>query len=265
MKIGIVGACGRMGRSVISEILLDKNLQLSGAVTRPDSDAMGVDVGILTGFDKTGIVISENSTDLFAQSDAVIDFTSPASSVDYSRLAAKNNTVHVVGTTGFSKQNMEALKIASEKTQIVCAPNMSLGVNLLMALTEQVSSLLDQNFDIEITESHHRNKIDSPSGTAIGLGNSAAKGRGVNLDDVATWSRKGQMPKREDGEIGFSVIRGGDVIGDHTVSFMGMGERLELTHKAQDRTIYAKGAIYSAIWAAKQPVGLYSMKDVLGF
>ena len=203
--------------------------------------------------------------ELFAVSDAVLDFTAPAASVANAKAAAETGKVLVIGTTGLTETQRAEVAKAAEKAPIVLAPNMSVGVNLLQALVEKVASILDPAYDIEIVEMHHRNKVDAPSGTALALGKAAAKGRGESLDKVACYERHGVIGARPAGEIGFATLRGGDVVGDHTVIFAGTGERIELTHKASSRAVFANGAVRAALWAAGQKAGLYSMRDVLGF
>jgi 4-hydroxy-tetrahydrodipicolinate reductase len=180
-------------------------------------------------------------------------------------MAGEMATALIIGTTGLTPEQHESVAIAAETTPIFQAPNMAVGVNLLFALTERIAALLGEDYDIEILEMHHRHKVDAPSGTALGLGQAAAKGRGVGLDDVARRGRDGITGERKPGDIGFAVLRGGDVVGDHTVVFAGNGERLELTHKASSRAVFARGAVRAALWTAGQPPGLYSMKDMLRF
>ena len=213
---------------------------------------------------RIGVVTGTNPAALVAACDAIIDFTVPAVTVLNAELAASAGKVLVIGTTGIDAAQTRAIEAAARHTPIVWSPNMSLGVNLLMGLVEQVAATLGPDYDIEIVEMHHRMKIDAPSGTALGLGRAAAAGRGVALEDVWVKSRDGHTGKREGGTIGFATLRGGDVVGDHTVMFAGLGERVELTHKAADRRIYARGAVRAALWAKGRAPGLYGMKDVLG-
>jgi 4-hydroxy-tetrahydrodipicolinate reductase len=194
----------------------------------------------------------------------VIDFTAPAATLAHADLAAKFGTALIVGTTGLPASAKAKLKTSAKKTVIVQAPNMSTGVNVLLALTEKLAGVLADDYDIEIVEMHHRHKVDAPSGTALGLGEAAAKGRGVALEKVARRSRDGQVGARPKGEIGFATLRGGDVVGDHTVIFAADGERIEITHKASSREVFARGAVRAAMWAKKKKAGLYSMRDVLG-
>jgi 4-hydroxy-tetrahydrodipicolinate reductase len=264
IRIGIVGCGGRMGRKLMQQVLETDGATLAGGTERPGSDLVGQDVATLVGAQPVGAAVTDNPAALFATADAVIDFTTPAVTVENAALAARTNTILVVGTTGLDTAALDRLTEAAKETRIVQAPNMSVGVNLLFALTRRVAETLGVEYDIEIVEHHHRHKVDAPSGTALGLGRAAAEGRGVDLDAVADRARDGHTGAREDGHIGFAVLRGGDVVGDHTVMFAGPGERIELTHKASDRVIYARGAVRAALWAAAKPNGLYSMTDVLG-
>ncbi|TAN47060.1 MAG: 4-hydroxy-tetrahydrodipicolinate reductase, partial [Rhodospirillales bacterium] len=211
-----------------------------------------------------GIPVSASAGEMFQHVDAVIDFTVPPASVEHAKIAAQFGKVLIVGTTGMNEAQTRQVAEAANKCRIVMAPNFSLGVNVAMAVVEQVAQVLDDAYDIEIVEMHHHHKIDAPSGTALGLGRAAAKGRGVVLDEVACRSRDGLVGARQRGEIGFATLRGGDVIGDHTVIFASDGERLEITHRANSRQIFAKGAVRAALWCKGRKHGLYSMKDVLG-
>ena len=267
MKIGIVGCAGRMGRMLISEVLATSGCELAGGTEKPGSDAIGEDLAALAGAEASGLLgllVGEDSGVLFGDSDAVSDFTQPDATRSHARLAGETGTALIVGTTGLEARHMEALKAASEKAAVVQAANMSAGVNLLFGLTEQVAAALGDDYDIEITEMHHRHKVDAPSGTALALGRAAAKGGGVDLDEVSQRARDGKTGERKPGDIGFAVMRGGDIAGEHTVIFACDGERVELTHKANDRAIYARGAVRAALWTEGRGAGLYSMRDVLG-
>jgi len=264
MKIGVVGCAGRMGQMLVREIAATAGCTLAGGTERPGGPALGKDLGLLAGIDELGVVAIDDAAALFALSDAVIDFTSPDSTVRHAALAAQSETALVVGTTGLTPVQQAAIATAATHTPVIQSPNMSLGVNLLLALVERVAATLGDEFDIDVLEMHHRNKVDAPSGTALGLGRAAAAGRGVELEDVWQKVRDGHTGVRPQGEIGFATLRGGDVIGDHVVMFAGDGERIELTHKASGRQIYAKGAVRAALWAQDKTPGLYSMKNVLG-
>ncbi|CAO3415715.1 4-hydroxy-tetrahydrodipicolinate reductase [Azospirillum doebereinerae] len=264
MKIGVVGCAGRMGQMLVREIAATAGCTLAGGTERVGGPALGKDLGLLAGIDALGVTAIDDAVALFARSDAVIDFTAPESTERHAALAAQSQTALIVGTTGLNPAQQAAIATAATHTPIVQSPNMSLGVNLLLALVEQVAGALGDDFDIDILEMHHRNKVDAPSGTALGLGRAAAAGRKVALEEVWQKVRDGHTGARPRGEIGFATLRGGDVIGDHVVMFAGDGERVELTHKASGRQIYAKGAVRAALWARDRTPGLYSMKDVLG-
>ncbi|KAA5607668.1 4-hydroxy-tetrahydrodipicolinate reductase [Roseospira marina] len=264
MKIGIAGCGGRMGRMLVRHTLDTPGVLLAAGSERPGSDLVGADVASVVGAAPVGAVITDDPAALVAACDAVIDFTTPALTAVHAEQAAARGSILVIGTTGLGASDLSLLSEAAADARIVRAPNMSVGVNLLMALTRTVAATLGEEYDIEIVEHHHRHKVDAPSGTALGLGEAAAQGRGVDLDAVSDRARDGHTGAREDGHIGFAVVRGGDVVGDHTVMFAGPGERIELTHKASDRGIYARGALRAALWAQDRPNGLYSMADVLG-
>ncbi|HYG89009.1 MAG TPA: 4-hydroxy-tetrahydrodipicolinate reductase [Azospirillum sp.] len=264
MKIGVVGCAGRMGQMLVREIAATPGCTVVGGTERVGGAMVGKDIGTVAGLDPLGIAVVDDPAVLFADADAVIDFTSPDAAERHAALAAQSETAYILGTTGLNPVQQAAVAAAATHTPIVQAPNMSVGVNLLFALVEQVARTLGEDYDIDVLEMHHRNKVDAPSGTALGLGRAAAAGRGVALEDVWQKVRDGHTGVRPRGEIGFATLRGGDVIGDHTVVFAGDGERVELTHKASGRQIYAKGAVRAALWAADKQPGLYSMRDVLG-
>ncbi|HWK46765.1 MAG TPA: 4-hydroxy-tetrahydrodipicolinate reductase [Stellaceae bacterium] len=260
-RIGIMGCGGRMGKLLIAEVLATPGAVLAGGTT---SSAAGRDLGEIAGLPPAGIVGTADAEAVIAASDVVIDFTAPAVAARHAILAASHGTALVIGTTGLDAAATSAIEAAAAAVAVIAAPNMSLGVNLLLGLVEQVARRLDAGYDIEIVETHHRHKVDAPSGTALGLGKAAAAGRGVELDAVAIRSRDGHTGPRPAGSIGFAALRGGDIVGDHTVMFAGEGERLELTHRAGDRRIYARGAVRAALWTMERPAGLYGMRDVLG-
>lgn len=265
MKIGIVGCAGRMGQMLIKEVLAEPKATLSGATEAPGSDTLGQDPGLLVGEDATGLTISDDAKALFETSDAVIDFTAPKVTLMHAALAAETKTALVVGTTGFDTDLQKELESFGANGFVFQAANFSIGVNLLLGLSEQVGALLDNDYDAEILEMHHKHKVDAPSGTALALGRAVAKGRGVDLDQVAERVRDGITGARTPGDIGFATLRGGAVIGDHTVMFSSDGERIELTHKASDRSIYSAGAVRAALWSPSQGPGFYGMRDMLGF
>jgi 4-hydroxy-tetrahydrodipicolinate reductase len=264
LKIGVVGAAGRMGRMLVAEIARTEGVVLSGAGESAGNPTLGQDAGELAGIGALGVALGDDAAALIEGADVLIDFTSPEATARHAGLAADCGTAHIIGTTGFDETHQAAIEAAASKTAIVQAPNMSLGVNLLFALTERVAGALGEDYDIEIFEIHHRHKVDAPSGTALGLGQAAARGRRIDLEDVAERGRDGITGARARGGIGFASLRGGDVVGDHTVTFAGEGERIELTHRAGSRLIYASGAVRAALWAHGKPPGLYGMKDVLG-
>jgi 4-hydroxy-tetrahydrodipicolinate reductase len=264
MRIAVTGASGRMGRELIRAVHGREDCVLAGAVEHSSSLALGQDAGLLAGLGKLGVAIGDDPLELFARVDAVLDFTAPAASVEYAGLAANARIVHVLGTTGLSPQDEAQVEAAARHAVIVRSGNMSLGVNLLAALTRKVAEALDADFDIEILEMHHRHKVDAPSGTALMLGRAAAEGRGVDLDKVAQRVRDGHTGARRRGDIGFATLRGGSVVGEHSVLFAADGEIVELKHHAADRGIFARGALKAALWGRGKPPGLYSMTDVLG-
>jgi 4-hydroxy-tetrahydrodipicolinate reductase len=264
MKIAVLGAAGRMGQSLARAVAATEGCVLAGGVEAKGSTAIGRDLGEVAGLGPLGIEVTDDPLPLFAEIDGVLDFTTPAATVSFAGLAAQARIVHVIGTTGLSPDDMAAIEAAARHAAIVKAGNMSLGVNLLAGLTERVARTLGPEFDIEILELHHRHKRDAPSGTALMLGEAAASGRGVALKDHAVRSRDGDVGPRREGDIGFTVMRGGDVVGEHKVIFAGNGERIELVHVATDRGIFARGAVRAALWARGQGPGLYSMADVLG-
>jgi 4-hydroxy-tetrahydrodipicolinate reductase len=265
IKVAIVGCAGRMGQMLLKLLINAPGVVVVGGTERRGSPAMGQDLGALAGVEPLGISVTEDASLLFETADVVVDFTNPSATVMHSGLAAKFGCAHVVGTTGLDADQLAAIGRAAQRTAIVLAANMSLGVNLLQQVVEEVARILDPEWDIEILEMHHRHKVDAPSGTALALGEAAARGRNVSLRRVARRSRDGQVGPRQRGEIGFVALRGGDVVGDHTVIFAADGERVEITHKASSREIFARGAVKAVLWAAGKKAGLYNMRDVLGF
>ncbi len=265
-KPGIVvtGASGRMGQMLIRTVSESDKAHLVGAVERAGHSWVGRDVGEAMGGAPLGVTVTDQPLDAFAQAQAVIDFTSPEATLEFAALAAQARAVHVIGTTGMSEEQIAQLKPAARHAVIVRAGNMSLGVNLLVQLTKRVAAALDEDFDIEVIEAHHRHKVDAPSGTALMLGEAAAEGRGVTLSDVADRGRDGITGARERGHIGFSAIRGGDIVGEHDVLFAADGERVVLRHVATDRAIFARGALKAALWGQGKGPGEYDMVDVLG-
>jgi 4-hydroxy-tetrahydrodipicolinate reductase len=263
IRVTVAGASGRMGRTLIRALAEAEDMKLAFALERPGHASLGQDAGVLAGLQPNGVKLTDDALAALAASDAVLDFTAPAASVAVSELAAQARIVHVIGTTGFSEGDLTRLKAAARHAVIVKSGNMSLGVNLLAALVREAAKALP-NFDIEIVEMHHRMKVDAPSGTALLLGEAAAAGRDVSLRDQAVRGRDGVTGARNDGAIGFASLRGGTVVGDHTVTLAGPFERIELTHRAEDRMIFAKGALQAARWGQGKKPGLYAMSDVLG-
>jgi 4-hydroxy-tetrahydrodipicolinate reductase len=264
MSLIVVGAAGRMGQALIRMIDTIPGVCLGGAVERLGSETLGRDAASLAGLDASGVIISDDIGALVGKADAVLDFTSPKSTLAFADIAAKAGIIHIIGTTGLEPTDLAAIAEAARKTAIVRSGNMSLGVNLLAGLVKRAAAALDEDFDIEIVEMHHRMKVDAPSGTALLLGEAAAAGRSINLDQRSERGRDGITGKRGIGNIGFASLRGGTVVGEHTVTFAGPLERIELTHRAEDRSIFARGAVKAALWARGKPPGLYSMADVLG-
>ncbi len=264
MNIGIVGCAGRMGRMLISTVLETGGASLAGGTERPGSDAVGKDLGVLAGADDVGVAVGDDTRALFEASDVVIDFTVAATTRDHVTLAAKTGTALVIGTTGLSDEDHAAIDTAAKSICIVQAGNMSVGVNLLLGLVEQAAAALGDDYDIEVLEMHHRHKVDAPSGTALMLGEAAAAGRKVDLKDKAQRVRDGHTGARKAGDIGFATLRGGGVVGEHSVIFASEKDRIEITHKAADRALFATGAVRAALWCGGRAPGRYTMRDVLG-
>ena len=262
--MGILGCGGRMGRMLLATVAAQEGALIAGGVDRADSTLIGADLGDLAGIGALGLTASSDKAALFAASDVVIDFTLAEATVEHAGLAAQSGTALVVGTTGLGEVQLAALESAAEAACIVRAANTSLGMTLLLAVVEQVARALDEDYDIEIVEMHHRHKVDAPSGTALALGEAAAAGRNVDLDSASVRVRDGHTGPRQRGTIGFATLRGGDVTGEHSVIFAGTGERVEITHKASSRQVFAEGAVRAARWTFGKPPGLYGMRDVLG-
>lgn len=263
LKIVVAGASGRMGRALVREISQGQGVTLCGALEVEGHPDLGMDAGTLAGQQPNGVKLTADPLPLIAQAQAVIDFTRPMVSMMLADLAAQARIVHVIGTTGFTAENDTRIQAAARHAVIVKSGNMSLGVTLLAALVERAAKALP-DYDVEILEMHHRLKVDAPSGTALLLGEAAARGRGISLDKHAVRSRDGNMGPREDGAIGFATLRGGTVVGEHEVILAGSGERITLSHSAEDRSIFARGAISAARWGHGKKPSLYGMTDVLG-
>lgn len=264
LNVALLGASGRMGRTLVPLVLEGEGLRLSGALAAPDDPAIGQDAGVLAGTAPVAVVVTDDPGRALADAQVAIDFTLPAASVTHARVCRERSVPMVIGTTGHDATARAVLAKVAESIPIVMAPNMSLGVNVLFKLAELAARALDVSYDAEILEAHHRHKVDAPSGTALGLGQAVAQGRGTTLEKVAIYSRHGTTGPRPAGGIGFSVQRGGDIVGDHRVVFAGPGEQVELVHHAQDRSGFARGALAAARWVVGRPPGSYSMLDVLG-
>ena len=265
MRLIVAGAGGRMGRALTRVISETPGAVLVGGLEAPGSELLGKDAGVLAGLPENGVKLSADLWTMSANADGILDFTVPAATIANVAIAAERGLVHVIGTTGLSSSDDAVIRSVTSRAIVVKSGNMSLGVNLLAALVKRVAQALDDSFDIEILEIHHRAKIDAPSGTALMLGQAAAAGRGI--DDLHLHSARGRdgvTGARRTGDIGFASLRGGTATGDHTVIFAGAMERIELTHRAEDRTMFAQGAIKAALWARGQKPGMYSMADVLG-
>ena len=264
MKLAIAGAAGRMGRVLTRIVHETEGAQVAGGLEPKGSPHVGADMGGLAGLGALGVAITDDPVALFKKIDGIVDFTVPKATVALAGFSAQARIVHVIGTTGIDAAGEAAIRAAGAHARIVKSGNMSLGVNLLAAVVRQVAAALGEDFDIEVLEMHHRHKIDAPSGTALLLGEAAARGRGIDLKSRSVRSRDGHMGARSPGNIGFASLRGGSVVGEHTVMFAGPAERIELSHRAESRDIFARGAVRAALWAKGRKPGLYSMADVLG-
>ncbi|MDK1492400.1 4-hydroxy-tetrahydrodipicolinate reductase [Sinorhizobium sp. 7-81] len=265
MKLVVVGAAGRMGQTLIRIVHDMAGVRLHAAVERPGSPFVGRDAGELAGLGPIDVAITDKPLEAFVEAEGVLDFTSPAASVEFAGLAAQARIVHVIGTTGCSADDEAKIRAAARHARVIKSGNMSLGVNLLGVLVQQAARALKAaDWDIEILEMHHKHKVDAPSGTALLLGEAAAKGRGIELADHSVRVRDGHTGARPEGAIGFATLRGGSVVGEHSVILAGAGEQVTLSHSATDRSIFARGAVTAALWGRNQKPGFYSMLDVLG-
>jgi 4-hydroxy-tetrahydrodipicolinate reductase len=262
-RVAIAGASGRMGRMLIEAVLAADDCVLTAALDRPDSPALGQDAAAFLG-QRSGVAIGADIDAALAASDVLIDFTRPQGTMAHVAAAVHHGTALVIGTTGFDPAQKAAIAEAAQHVPIVLAPNMSVGVNVTLKLLEMAARALSTGYDIEIVEAHHRHKVDAPSGTALQMGEVIAAALGRNLQDCAVYQRVGHTGEREPGTIGFATVRGGDVVGDHTVMFLGTGERIEISHKSSSRATYAQGSLRAVRFLAQQPPGLYDMADVLG-
>ncbi len=262
VKIAIPGAAGRMGQELVRSCQATSDVEIGAASEHPDSKAIGRDCGEVAGIDTVGVSIGTNIDPQYF--DVLIDFTRPQPTMNHLDFCLQQNRAMVIGTTGFSSEEKQRITDAARQIPIVFAPNMSIGVNLCFRLLATAAQVLGDTVDIEIIEAHHRHKVDAPSGTALGMGEVIADSLGRNLDDCAIYGREGHTGERDRSTIGFSTIRAGDIVGEHTVMFASAGERIEITHKATSRATFANGAVRAAKWLAEQSPGLYSMQDVLG-
>ncbi|MBF0804530.1 MULTISPECIES: 4-hydroxy-tetrahydrodipicolinate reductase [Neisseria] len=263
LRIAVAGAGGRMGRVLVEAVSRHPEAILSGALERAGSPALGLDAGHADGL-KTGVVISSDAGAVLAASDVLIDFTRPESTLAYLEQCSATGVKMVIGTTGFDEAGKAAIQTAAEKTAIVFAANYSVGVNLTFHILDTVARVLNEGYDIEIIEAHHRHKVDAPSGTALRMGEVIAGALGRDLKQCAVYGRQGHTGERDPQTIGFATVRGGDIVGDHTALFAADGERVEITHKASSRMTFAAGAVRAAVWLAARPNGLFDMQDVLG-
>ena len=264
LKVVIAGCSGRMGHALLEGVFADVELVLHGALDRANNPQLGRDAGEFLG-KVSNVKVTDDLAQALQGADVLVDFTRPEASVAYLEACKKANVKMIIGTTGFTAEQKQLIESAAQHVSIVFAPNMSVGVTLLINLVEQAAKVLNDGYDIEVVEMHHRHKVDAPSGTALRLGEAAAKGLGQRLDDCAIYAREGVTGEREAGKIGFATMRGGDVVGDHTVVLAGIGERVELTHKASSRATFALGALRAAKFLHEKQRGLYDMQDVLGF
>lgn len=270
MQVAVAGAAGRMGQTLIRLIHASDEAELAGAIEAPGHPAIGRDAGEMVGVGRLGVCLTDDALPILVDAHGLIDFSTAEASTELATLSAQARIVHVMGSTGFSSEQEDRIESSARHATLIRAGNFSVGINLLVQLTAQVAERLGPDFDVEIVEMHHRHKVDAPSGTALMLGEAAARAKGVTLDAAAAAGRTGKTGPREKGRIGFASLRGGSVVGDHTVVFAGEGERIELIHRAEDRTIFARGALRAALWGwaggnGNRGPGLYSMADVLGF
>ncbi|MEE4302304.1 MAG: 4-hydroxy-tetrahydrodipicolinate reductase [Pseudomonadales bacterium] len=264
VRVAVTGAAGRMGRMLVAAVAGRSECRLTAALERPGASVIGMDAGVLAGCDPAGVTVGDDAAEAFAAVDVVVDFTTPEASCAHAAAAAKAGCAIVIGTTGLAPEQHGQLDVAARHVPVVWAPNYSVGVNLTLRLLAQAAAVLGDDADVEIVEMHHRHKVDAPSGTALRMGEVLAATLGRDLDVVAEHGRWGRTGERGRDRIGFHALRGGDVVGDHTVVFAAEGERIEITHRASDRMTFAAGAVRAAVWAAGRVPGRYDMDDVLG-
>ncbi len=264
VKIAVTGAAGRMGKTLIEAVALNDDTELVAAIERPESSLIGADAGEMAGLGKNAVTIVGDIAAVIDDFDVLIDFTAPAATVANTKACAAAGKKIVIGTTGCTEADLAAIHQAAEQTAVCMASNYSTGVNLCFKLLKEAAEILGDDYDVEVVEAHHRHKVDSPSGTALSMGEAVADGLGRNLKEVAIYGREGQVGARPDKEIGFATVRGGDVVGDHTVMFLADGERVEISHKASSRMSFGRGAVRAAAWLAAKEKGQFTMQDVLG-
>jgi len=264
VRIAVAGAAGRMGSRITALSKEYDGLQLSGAFERKGHKDAGKDIGIITGIGDTGVKLADSPEAVIDNVDLIISFTTVEASLEHLRLASSKGKAMVIGTTGFTKDNLKEVSALTKKVPCVMASNMSMGVNLLLKVLQDIARVLGDGYDVEIVEAHHRMKKDAPSGTALKMAQVIADALNRNLDDVAVYARKGIIGERKPKEIGIQTIRAGDIVGEHTVMFGGLGERIEIIHKVSSRDTFARGALRAALWVYGKPAGLYDMQDVLG-
>lgn len=263
-RIAIIGAGGRMGKTLVAAVNQQEGASLSAAIERPESTLIGADAGELAGVGRLGVAVSGDLKSALSQTDVLIDFTHPTATMANIEACREAGVAVVIGTTGFSEEDKARIREVAQSIPVVLAPNFSVGVNLCLKLLDMAARVLGDDFDVEVIEAHHRHKVDAPSGTALRMGEVVAAALGRDLGEVAVYGREGQTGARDPRTIGFATVRGGDIVGDHTVLFAGEGERVEITHKASSRMTFAKGAVRAALWLQGRAPGLYDMQDVLG-
>lgn len=264
IKLAVNGAAGRMGRQLLGAIAERSDSVVAAAADAPGSAVLGLDTSVLSGGEISGVEVTDSAQQLIEHSDVIIDFTAPSVSLALLDAVTGSDCRVVIGTTGFTPDQLSTLKQHAQNIPIVFAPNYSVGVTVTLELLKQAASAFGDDYDVEVIEAHHRHKVDAPSGTALRMGEVVADALGRNLDDCAVYGREGITGERPVETIGFETIRAGDIIGEHTVLFAGNGERIEITHRATDRMTFARGAVHAATWLALQPAGLYDMTHVLG-
>lgn len=264
VKIAVTGAAGRMGKTLIEAVALNSETELTAAIEWSESPAIGADSGELAGLGKNGVSIVSDINQVVGDFDVLIDFTAPAATVVNIEACSKAGKKIVIGTTGCSEEDLAIISSCAESSAVCMASNFSTGVNLCFRLLKEAAQILGDDYDVEIVEAHHRHKVDAPSGTALSMGEAVAEGLDRQLSEVAVYGREGLVGARTDSEIGFSVVRGGDVVGDHTVMFLADGERVEISHKASSRMSFGRGAVRAAVWVATKEKGLFDMQNVLG-